>query len=368
MEHIAVSSGRHARAACPVVSAWDGVVPDALAADGVLIAAQAGDGGIAFVLPALAENSRCQLTPVQVTAPMQRVKLRNDGKCVTVEVAGKPLTTYHYADAPARPYLWPLFAPSGAPTTRAYPMRDDVHGETHDHKHHRSMYFAYGDVNGTDNWSEEPGHGRTVHRSIDRMVSGPVYGLLDTTSDWLTHGGSHILTQRATLTFWNAGEALRMIDVDLRLVADTMDVVFGDTKEGGLVSFRVASSMDVPRGGRIENSWGGVDEPENWGFSSHWCDYSGVVDGRHVGICVMDHPDSFRYPTYWHVRDYGLMTANPFALKEYTRGERDGSHTLPKGSALRFRYRVLVHTGDAGTVDARGRYLDFVAPPTAEGI
>lgn len=367
MKRVVIEAGRHARAACPVVAPWDGPAPEGLAAEGVLTAAQAHDQGLAFVLPTLAAESRAALDAAPAAPPGAGVSLRDNGKQVDVEIGGRLFTSYHYADVPARPYLWPVMAPGEVQATRAYPMIPDVAGETHDHKHHRSMYFAYGDVNGVDNWSEEPGHGRTEHRTIDRIVSGSVYGLLETTSDWLGAAGEHVLQQKLALTFWNTGADLRMVDVDLRLTADTCDVRFGDTKEGGLISFRVASSMDVPRGGKIENSWGGINEPENWGLAAHWCDYSGTAEGKAVGICVMDHPDSFRYPTYWHVRDYGLFTANPFALHDYTQGRKEGSHLLKQGETLRFRYRALIHAGDAGAVDARARYLDFVAPPRAAG-
>ena len=55
-----------------------------------------------------------------------------------------------------------------------------------------------------------------------------------------------------------------LVDMDLTLTAAEEEVHFGDTKEGGIVSLRVANSMDVPRGGRIENSHGGVNEREVW--------------------------------------------------------------------------------------------------------
>jgi len=248
-------------------------------------------------------------------------------------------------------------------------MRADVPGETHDHKHHRSMYFAFGEVNGADNWSEEPGHAYTVHRSVDEIVAGPVFGRFRTTSDWTDAKGVKLLSQEVAVTFWAAcGDAPRLVDVDLRLAATEGDVEFGDTKEGGLLTVRVATPMDVPNGGRIENSYGGANEPETWGYAAHWCDYSGVVDGSHVGIAVMDHPLSFRYPTYWHVRDYGLMGANPFALKAYTRGLKDGTHVLRQGEVMRFVYRVAVHLGNATNASIGRRYLDFVSPPSVEVV
>ena len=135
------------------------------------------------------------------------------------------------------------------------------------------------------------------------------------------------------------------------------------SKEGGILSVRVASEMDVPRTGRITNVYGGTNEAETWGKAAHWCDYSGSVEGKQVGIAVLDHPHSFRYPTHWHVRDYGLMTANPFAYAAYTDGVKDGSHTLKSGDTLAFRYRVVLHRQSCNDAQINERYLDFVAPP-----
>ena len=108
--------------------------------------------------------------------------------------------------------------------------------------------------------------------------------------------------------------------------------MFRDTKEGGLVSVRVASSMDVRNGGAIRNGYGGTNEEETWGKHAPWCDYSGMVDGKHVGVAIMDHETNPRYPTQWHVRDYGLMTANCFAWKHYCpEARRKGGYDVQEG-------------------------------------
>ena len=72
---------------------------------------------------------------------------------------------------------------------------------------------------------------------------------------------------------YNAGDERRLVDYDVALTAAEGDVTFGDTKEGGIISFRVATSMDGSKGGRIENASGGVSEKECWGKPSNWCDY-----------------------------------------------------------------------------------------------
>jgi hypothetical protein len=363
---LTINAGAHARNHCPIAVPLPSSRPPVAVAcgDEIIPLQQDGDSLVGIAGPMEAGVSR-RYVPANVQS-VGGVALHDDGTSISVYVNGAPFTTYRYTDVPARPYFWPVLAPDGTPVTRAWPMRDDVAGETRDHKHHRSMYFAFGDVNGVDNWSEEPGHGHTVHRSLDEIVSGPVFGRFRTTSDWTDAEGAPVLRQSVAVTFWAArGDGPRLVDVDLRLTPASKDVQFGDTKEGGMLTVRVATPMDVPNGGRIENSYGGINEPETWGYAAHWCDYSGVVNGSHVGIAVMDHPLSFRYPTYWHVRDYGLMGANPFALKAYTNGLKDGSHLLRMGEEMRFVYRVVVHHGNASDAGIREHYLGFVNPPQA---
>ena len=53
-----------------------------------------------------------------------------------------------------------------------------------------------------------------------------------------------------------------------------------------------------------------VGERQAWGKHADWCDYSGAVGGKDVGITLMTDPESFR-KGWFHVRDYGLMVANP---------------------------------------------------------
>lgn len=322
---------------------------------------------LVLVLPAADAGTELVLSAA-TDAGQGGVAVRDEGGAIHIELDGEPFAVYRYTGVEARPYFWPVLAPGGIPVTRAYPMRSDVPGETTDHRHHRSLYIAHGSVNGADNWSEEPGHGFTVHASIDEIVEGPVFGRMCTTSHWADRDGRPILEQKLAATIWRQSGQYRIMDVDVELAASYGDVLFGDTKEGGILSVRVATPMDVRNGGRILNSFGGVNEAECWGRPAHWCSYHGVVEGNPVGIAVMDHPSSFRHPTYWHVRDYGLMTANPFALHDYTQGRVRGDYVLQSGSRLRFRYRVLVWSGEADAASLAGRYLDFVAPPTARAL
>jgi len=98
-------------------------------------------------------------------------------------------------------------------------------------------------------------------------------------------------------------------------------VTFGDTKEGSF-GLRVNESMKVERktGGKIVSSEGLEDE-KAWGKPAAWVDYYGPIQGETLGIAILNHPSSFRYPTHWHVRPYGLFAANPWGLHDFTGGK-----------------------------------------------
>jgi hypothetical protein len=284
---------------------------------------------------------------------------------IEMTIQGKLFTAYNFPSDLPRPFIHPVIGPYGGFVTRGFPMIPDAAGEVKDHPHHRSVWVAHGDVNGVDNWSEEKGHGRTIHREFEAMRSGPVMSEIVALGDWVSRSGERVLSEKRTMRVYNTPEIQRIMDVDVELVPTSGDVTFGDTKEGGIISVRVASSMDVERGGKIQNSYGGINESETWGKRAHWCDYSGPVEGKWVGIAVFDHTRNFRHPVYWHVRDYGLMTANPFGISYFTDDPSNkGTHVLRTGDKLSFRYRLFIHGGDADEANLTERYHDYVNPPS----
>lgn len=289
------------------------------------------------------------------------------GDVLEVRDGARLLTAYHYGRDVARPCLYPVLGPGGRGLTRSL---DATPGDEHDfdHPHHRSLWVAHGDVNGADNWSEEPGHGRTVHREFRLREEGPVYARFVALARWVTAAGTPLLDETRRVTIYRPAPDERvLLDIDLTLHAAYGSIRFGDTKEAALLSVRVAPSMQGDRGGQIENSSGALTEAETWGRPAQWCDYSGDVgDGRIAGIAVLDHPSNPRHPTHWHVRGYGLMTANPFGLSDfYDDPARDGALDLAPGESLTWRYRIVIHGGRASDGQVRGAYLDYAYPPTA---
>lgn len=288
------------------------------------------------------------------------VQVERKGNTVDVSIDGAPFTKLNFADGP-KPYFYPIIGPTGVRVTRNYPMMQ-VDGEAKDHPHQRSWWFTHGSVNGIDFWSESDKAGRIFQTRIEALESGPVMGRIRTQNDWVAPGGKTVCTDTREVRIYRISSG-RLMDFDVTIHAPTEPVTFGDTKEG-MMGFRVATSMDVDRGsGHIVNSLGQKDG-DTWGRPAEWVDYYGPVNGKTVGITVMDHPASFRHPTYWHVRTYGLFAANPFGISDFPGGDgKDGSYTIPKGGELRFRYRVFIHEGDTERAAINGTFDAYAYPP-----
>jgi hypothetical protein len=238
------------------------------------------------------------------------------------------------------------------------------------------MWFTHGNVNGIDFWSDLPKTGEIRHREFVEVKGGPTARIV-ALDDWIGPKGNRVCEDRRTLVFRAAG-GQRMIDFNIRLTASDGRLVFGDTKEGSF-GLRVADwlKVDPPGHGRIINSEGETDAGA-WGKRAAWVDYHAPAphETKTLGIAILNHPSSFRYPTYWHVRTYGLFAANPFGVADFTgtRGKpegsaingsarkgsaKDGSAVVEPGQSIEFRYRVILHEGDEKAAHIADAFAEY---------
>ena len=280
----------------------------------------------------------CFLLPVSATQSVSAAQfaLEKSEKGYKVLIDGQLFTEY-VTDQNGTPILWPLIGPGGQRMTRDYPMIPDRPDEKKDHPHHRSLWFTHGDVNGVDFWAVGPNKGTIRHDRFALAECDGATATLQSESSWVTPKEEILCTDRRTVTF-SEKDGTRIIGFQIELTA-VVECKFGDTKEGTF-GIRVPSSMDVDakRGGRIVNAQGEEDDA-TWGKRSEWVEYSGPVDGQNVSIKIFDTPGGFRYPTYWHVRTYGLFAANPFGEHDFQgKPEMTGEYVLKKGETIRFKY------------------------------
>jgi hypothetical protein len=292
-----------------------------------------------MALPGLLGSLAALLMLLNASPSWAKVTAEQDEAKVVIEVDGKPFAEYR-TEINGTPSIWPIIGPTGAEMTRAYPMREGNPEERKDHPHHRSFWIAHGDVDGLSFW-----HRETIrHRAFKRVESGDE-AVIVAVNDWLDKDGKPIAEDQRTFRF-GADKKTRWIDSEVVVKASYGPVTFGDTKEG-LFAVRVAGTMRVGanKGGEIVNSHGDKDKAA-WGKRAPWVDYHGPVEGERVGVAIFNHPSSFRFPTCWHVRTYGLFAANPFGLSDFLGSKHDGTLTMNKGDQFTLRHKVVLHRGD----------------------
>lgn len=305
----------------------------------------------------------------QSTSKNQVSFISKDGK-IDVLIGGRRFTTLDY-QSHDKPILYPILSPSQVAMTRGWPVDDDTTGESHDHPHHKSMWFSH-EINGIDFWSEQGGIVKT--RSADTEFADRSDNAILTQSDWIERRTQRtVLTDQTTYRF-GGDQISHWIDCQIIFKATQGDLQFDDTKEG-LFAIRThrdlrltadatggAAAVKEVFGNAINSD--GVTGKNVWGKRARWILYFGHIDNRPVSIAMYDHPTNLRHPTTWHARDYGLVAANPFGVHHFLGKEKGaGRYTVKQGDELRLRYRAEFFDG-IQTLDAiEGKFQSFASKP-----
>jgi hypothetical protein len=289
-----------------------------------------------------------------------QVRFTKDAARIDVVIDGRPFTTLYFGDDTNKPYLWPLRSAGGKIVTRRWPMEQNT-GESHDHIHHRGVTFSVDEVNGVKFWGNDPSFAARdtaigkIAVKLTASEDGDKSGKLRTTFHWTAPDGKVLLHEYRVMTFYS-GSQLRIVDFDITLeAAGGQKVVFGDTKEGAF-AIRLADSLSEKGGGQMVNAEGKRGMSEVWGHRSKWVDYTGTVDGEKLGVAIFDASSNPRHPMYWHARDYGLFALNPFGQHAFDPAQPESHWTLDGGQSLHFRWRVVIHPGDAGSAHIADLY------------
>lgn len=287
---------------------------------------------------------------------------------ISIVINGQPFSDFYIGSDYPKPFLAPLRSAAGLIVTRGYPMQT-IPGESRDHPHHRGLWIGYGNVNGINFWENELSvpntdpetpkqQGRIVLSKLGAIAPGKKSGNIEANFAWRAPEGAVLLGEHRLMTFY-ADPDLRRVDIDATFTAER-DLQFADTKEG-FFAIRIADSMTGKHGGIMSNSTGARTEKNVWGRRADWVDYVGTVDSQKIGIVIFDHPRNYNHPPRWHSRDYGLFAVNPFGVKDFEPNSGDrGGYSLASGQSMRFRYRVVIHSGNLATQQIADGYRAYV--------
>jgi hypothetical protein len=263
-----------------------------------------------------------------------KVEVRLGDETVEISIGGKPFTTYRFTGG--HPCFYPVRTPAGTEATRAFPF-ETRDGEATDHPHHRSLWFAHGDLGGQDFWQ---GAGTVKQGQLVSSEAGEGRGWFAVEDEWLGGDGALVARDRRRYEAFEF-EGAWGLDVDLVVRATEHELKFGDTKEGTM-AVRLAPGLAVTEGGALLDSEGRRDDAV-WGKRARWMLASGTTRGAAAAVAMFDHPENPRYPTTWHARNYGLVAANPFGLSDFEGAAKGtGDLVVPANGELRLRWRIMV--------------------------
>ncbi len=258
---------------------------------------------------------------------------------LNVRLNGKPFGSYVFRHKKlSRPGWIGIHSHTGVQVTRDFPAT----GDDADHQWmHPGIWLSFGHLNGQDYWrmKAETRHEEFVERPT---VDGNRLTFSVRNSYLAAENDNERVCREVTayvLTAEPDGVRVRVASV---FDNPDADFYFGDQEEGGL-AFRMTPELSVKTGnGTILNSQGDRNGDEVWGKQTQWVDYSGVVEGRHVGILVRPHETNARQ-CWMHARDYGVVACNPFPKQPKQRRAPYTKTWVRKGDVYRLGYDVFIH-------------------------
>jgi hypothetical protein len=270
---------------------------------------------------------------------------------LVISHSGQPVAHYVFKDTNIfRPYFAHVHTPDGIQVTRNHPPIAGVDPVDHPTMH-PGIWIAFGNVAGQDFWRNKAviRHERFTRKpSTDKEEFS-----FETESTMITTNSEPLakLVSQITLTSRTGGYLLAW---RASFTPTANGFVFGDQEEMGF-GIRVATSINEKNGGLVTNSEGVTGAKNAWGKIASWCDYSGTISNRLVGMTVMSDPKNFR-SSWFHSRDYGLVVANPFGQKAFTKGEAS-SVAVSKGDTFQLRFAAFIHsTPTNGSPDIAAAY------------
>lgn len=270
--------------------------------------------------------------PAGASARGTRSVLRHDGKPVLA-----------FSRGVFRPYLHPVFTPSGFCATAECPA---------DHPHHAGIWIGADRVF----WCPENREWHTYNFYVDEVFQGRAPGRIEEVGlkfvpdqaagrveqeiiwrsprEWGAQDGRVIMKEHRTTAVAVTRDA-HLIDIVSWIDPVGGEIRLGPTRHAWL-NLRVAETMSLLNAGQLTQSKQRAGGPTN-SEAPKWMRFSGPVGGgNRASVAVLPAPES---GGAWFAAAWGVVTVGPF---------RHARLRLLPGNPLRLAYRVVVSDGDLG--------------------
>ena len=305
------------------------------------------------------------LAPLLLTAAVspEVIALKRDDKAgtLTALIAGREAFVYRYGTDLDLPHIWPLNTPSG---------RDLLVEQTEPYPHHRSFWFAdtvkleggrdvsvynglYSGIKKSDTAYERPFKDHVRHVAFDRCEAKGDRAEIVERLVWEMDNTVPVLDEVRRTVVLSLGGGEYLLDITEELVSRYGEVtVVSDEVHYAWPFLRLNTKFSGTNGGVLLSDTGARGEKETNLKVARWIDYSNALDGKAEGVAILQWPDGQDHK--WLTREYGCFgPRRPDAVS-------GKPFILVKGTSVRQRVGVLVHSGDVTSGRIAERYKQYV--------
>ncbi|HET6976415.1 MAG TPA: PmoA family protein [Pyrinomonadaceae bacterium] len=252
-------------------------------------------------------------------------------------------------------YIHPVFTPKGTVVTDDYPS---------DHYHHHGIWFAWTKTEfegkHPDFWNVGDGTGRVDFVKVGKTWSGPVHAGFTSFQNYVALTGAEpktALNEEWEVKVYSLGGAQApyfLFDiVATQQCASTSPLILDEYRYGGMGVRGNREWKDKSKVSFLTSE--GKTRADGNATRGRWCHIGGPVDGKQVGIAILDHPSNFRAPAPMR-----LNPDDPFF--NYAPSQM-GRFEIDPGKQFVLRYRYVISDGPADTKLLEQLWSDYANPP-----
>ena len=278
-----------------------------------------------------------QKTGFEFQKDMQGINLVENGKPVFFYQQQTKMLAGKYK---ANNYLHPLYSLTGEVLTEESPK---------DHPYHSGIFWRW-HQHYVDNKSIGEGWVfEGIYQDVEKVNTKIVKGTaqFDISVLWKSsnyQNGKPYIEEKTKIIVYPAEQNLRKIDFEISLKGLVPNAqIGGAADEKGYGGF--CPRIRLPDG-LIFTSVDGPVKPQNTQITAGpWMDMSGPLgkNGEISGVTMMCHPSTPNYPAPWILRQKTSMQNVVYPGRDLV--------TVPMDKPIVLRYRLLIHNGNAGSVD-----------------
>lgn len=256
-------------------------------------------------------------------------------------------------------YLHPVYSPSGAVITEHY-----TPGRPHQNGIWTGWYKTEWNETEPDFWSAAERTGSVQAVSVDTVLTGPVYGLLETEhhfTEKISENETPILSDRWTIHSYNiADTTINLFDLEIDQENITeFPFTLKEHVYGG-VGFRGSDQWIGEEGEMQFITSEGETRSEAHLSTAKWVLMSGDIDGETAAIAILSHPKNARFP-----EPVFINQREPFFTFAPLQG---GDITLNAGDHFKAAYRYITFSGEVPSVETIEQYWQDYAHPVDVSI